>query len=138
MTSPIPTCPACSRQHPDRPCLCGVLLVFGGRSYDHWTRLCETLDRIAGRMVIHALRHGKARGADALAGRWALERGLLEDAVPADWATHGRAAGPIRNSEMLVRLPVPVAAVGFPGGSGSADMERKCRAAGIPVWRVPA
>ena len=55
--------------------------------------------------------HGGARGADRYAREWATRRlsehpfpGLLNIYVkefPADWETHAKAAGPIRNRRML-------------------------------------
>lgn len=48
--------------------------------------------------------HGNARGADKIAGQWArsLKRyGVHEEIHPADWDAHGKAAGPIRNQEMV-------------------------------------
>lgn len=45
--------------------------------------------------------HGDARGADKLAGVSAQRHGLTVQAFPADWNTHGNAAGPIRNQQML-------------------------------------
>ena len=43
---------------------------------------------------------GHASGADSLGERFAQEHGLQIELHPADWAKHGRAAGPIRNREM--------------------------------------
>ena len=43
---------------------------------------------------------GHASGADSLGERFAQEHGLQIELHPADWAKHGRAAGPIRNKEM--------------------------------------
>ena len=55
---------------------------------------------------------------------------------PADWIRHGRAAGPIRNEQML-REGCPDLVVAFhddPGlGRGTADMVRRALAAGVPV-----
>lgn len=45
--------------------------------------------------------HGAAKGADRLAGAIAEGMGLHVEAYPADWDTHGRAAGPIRNQQMV-------------------------------------
>lgn len=94
------------------------------------------LDRVAKRMDITAVRHGDARGADKLADDWAIIESIPVERMPADWKGNGGAAGPIRNSEMLKREPVPVAAVAFPGGTGTADMVKKCKRAGVPVWEV--
>lgn len=43
---------------------------------------------------------GHASGADALGERYAQERGYETEIYPADWKVHGRAAGPIRNTQM--------------------------------------
>ena len=75
--------------------------------------------------------HGGAPGADDLGGQWARCNGVKETRVDADWDTHGRAAGPIRNSFMVTLKPDR--AFGFPGGKGTTDMFKKLRAAGIPV-----
>ena len=49
---------------------------------------------------------------------------------PADWAKHGKAAGPIRNAEMLTEF-LPDYIVAFPGGKGTADMLRKAEKARV-------
>lgn len=76
--------------------------------------------------------HGAATGADSLAAEWwgdIQERPT--EAHPADWDRHGKAAGPIRNQEMVDSgLDLCIA---FPGGRGTADMIRRCEAAGVPV-----
>lgn len=51
--------------------------------------------------------HGDCRGADRLAGNIAYSFGWTVEAYPADWERHGRAAGPIRNREMLKLLSPP-------------------------------
>jgi hypothetical protein len=43
---------------------------------------------------------GGANGADALGERWAKEFGKSLEIYPADWDTHGKAAGYIRNKAM--------------------------------------
>jgi len=44
---------------------------------------------------------GTAKGADTIGKKWALERGYEVIEFPADWDKHGKAAGPIRNEEMV-------------------------------------
>jgi hypothetical protein len=61
----------------------------------------------------------------------AREKGVQVIARPADWRRYGRAAGPIRNKEMLAHRPQ--LAVAFPGGTGTADMVGKAKAAGLDV-----
>ncbi len=43
---------------------------------------------------------GGCRGPDLAGERWARERGYAIKRFDADWKTHGRAAGPIRNRAM--------------------------------------
>jgi hypothetical protein len=45
---------------------------------------------------------GAAPGADQLAGRFGRQLGFSVTEYPPDWAKYGRAAGPIRNKQMLV------------------------------------
>ena len=45
--------------------------------------------------------HGGARGADTIAGEVATQMGMTVEQYPADWAQYGRAAGPVRNRQML-------------------------------------
>jgi hypothetical protein len=80
--------------------------------------------------------HGNCRtGADQMADKWALHHGLERTAVDADWNAHGKAAGPIRNQEMI-DLFQPKRLVAFPGGRGTADMVRRARVAEIEVIEV--
>lgn len=78
--------------------------------------------------------HGGASGADNAAGRMARELNLEVEVHPADWKKHGRAAGPIRNQEMLDSGVDLVLA--FPGGRGTADMVRRAREAGVEVKEI--
>lgn len=80
-------------------------------------------------------------GADNIARIWgtALD---LEDAVtveehPADWAKHGKAAGPIRNSEMA-NLGADICLAFWDGLSkGTLDMITKAVRCGILVRIIP-
>ena len=79
--------------------------------------------------------HGAARGADALADDYAGERKLGVIRYPADWKTHGRGAGPIRNKLMLTDGK-PHVIIAFKGGNGTADMIRQGKKAGVQVYGV--
>jgi hypothetical protein len=52
----------------------------------------------------------------------------------AEWDKHGRAAGPIRNQQMLDDGK-PDLVLAFAGGRGTDDMCRRAREAGIEVRR---
>lgn len=113
----------------------GVALVCGGRTYADMSRVFEALDALAAGVELVAIRHGGAAGADELAGMWCRARGVPEQVFRADWRRYGRAAGPLRNGEMLKDGAV-VVVVAFPGGAGTADMVRRARAAGLPVVEI--
>jgi hypothetical protein len=53
----------------------------------------------------------------------------------ADWESHGRAAGPIRNAKMLIEGK-PDYVIAFPGGYGTLDMKKKAIKAGLEVRDV--
>ena len=113
------------------------LLVCGGREFSDRDALFTALDRAHAKRPVSLLIHGAARGADTLAGEWAAARGIAVEVYPARWDVDGRKrAGPIRNQRMLDEGK-PDACVAFPGGRGTADMVRRCREAGIPVWEIP-
>lgn len=80
--------------------------------------------------------HGGAKGADALAMSWAAVNWCPEIEFKADWAKHGRAAGPIRNKQMLEKGK-PDVVIAFKGGRGTANMCRQAREAGVKVIEVP-
>lgn len=70
-------------------------------------------------------------GVDLFCYRWAQRVGLDVREFPADWDTHGEAAGPIRNQEMIDENPDMEVLLVFPGGAGTSDMTRRARKAGI-------
>lgn len=107
------------------------VLVCGGRDYAAIDVVYQTLDKIHQETPITRIVEGGAQGADRLAWRWAIFRGVKCVTVEADWIAHGKAAGPIRNKEMLALGPNLV--VAFPGGKGTADMVRQARVAGVEV-----
>ena len=115
------------------------VLVCGGRNYDRADIVEAVLDRYVGEAGPNSplwpcIVHGAAPGADTLADDWANLRDVLIEPHPADWAVHGRAAGPIRNQEMLDSgIDLVIA---FPGGRGTADMVRRARAAGVKVIEI--
>jgi len=79
-----------------------------------------------------AMVNGMAReGVDLFAYRWAQQMNIPVREFPADWDAHGEAAGPLRNQEMIDANPDMKVMVVFPGHSGTSDMTRRCRKAGI-------
>jgi hypothetical protein len=120
-----------------------IILVCGGRDYANTHALRQSLDEISGELGgVELLVHGDATGADTLAKEWAISRGITQQAFPAQWDVYGRAAGPIRNSEMASVLAAfaneghVCTGVAFPGGSGTRDMVKKLEGIGVDVIEV--
>jgi hypothetical protein len=108
------------------------ILVCGGRAFHDHRKLFEVLDSIPN--ITHLV-HGGATGADALAGQWAVERRIPCDVYHANWRSYGRAAGPIRNAQML-REAKPDLVLAFPGGRGTANMVELAEKAGVKVRKL--
>lgn len=112
------------------------VLVTGSRDWSDAEALHEALDAQLGRWPDMVLVHGGARGADSLAGRWAAGRGVPVEVYRADWDTHGRAAGHIRNG-VMVRAGADVCIAAPLGPSrGTRGCMEPARRAGIPVLVV--
>lgn len=121
------------------------VLVCGGRDYVDRQKVHDVLNSIVprsepdayGNWLPHGVTiiHGGASGADSIADDYSVVNWCDVQVFPADWKTHGRAAGPIRNQQMIDEGK-PDLVVAFPGGRGTADMVRRAKAAGIPVQEI--
>lgn len=111
------------------------VLVCGGRKYGNVTRVAQALEALAREHGALTVIEGGALGADRIARTWAYHSGHTVHTFQADWKKHGRAAGPIRNQKMLA-AGKPDIVVAFPGGSGTADMVSRARAAGVKICEV--
>ena len=108
------------------------LLICGGREYTDYKKLCSCMDQLPFKPSI--IIEGGARGADSLAKRWAIAHRTHYAEVPALWSAFGKRAGTLRNAAMLDLYPGYC--IALPGGTGTADMVERCKAAGIPVWEI--
>jgi hypothetical protein len=127
------------------------VLVCGGRDFSDQDVVFSALDRLHQATPITVLIHGASKGADARASAWAKARNVLVNSYPASWqdishpdalikyTSSGRAydgrAGFRRNQVMLDRGR-PEFIVAFPGGSGTRDMVKRAKAAGLRIMRV--
>jgi hypothetical protein len=82
--------------------------------------------------------HGGANGADKMAGYVAKKLGLTVEVFEADWQRYGRAAGPIRNKEMLASGVDLVVAFheDISSSKGTVDMMSRAIKAGIKTMLV--
>jgi hypothetical protein len=114
-----------------------TVLVCGGRDFADKDALYDVLNEIHAERPITRLVHGAARGADSLGALWALFNKVFSAGYPAQWQKHGKAAGVIRNQEMLDNENIDLV-VACPGGKGTADMVRRATALRIPVRQIAA
>lgn len=116
------------------------LLVCGSRDWTDQAFIDQTLDAYHAEHPVTVVIEGEAAGADVMARSWGLRRGVTVRRFPADWARYGKAAGPIRNQQMLDEGR-PDAAIAFTynlaTSRGTRDMVDRARSAGLPVLVFP-
>ena len=107
------------------------VIVTGSRDWEDDKPIHDALSSLPPDTVVL---HGGARGADAAAGRIARGLGLEVHTYPAQWSRYGRAAGYLRNQEMLDSAPVDlVLAFPLPQSRGTWDMVERAKVAGVRV-----
>ena len=86
------------------------VIIAGTRTFDDYDLLCRSMDYYLQNIKepIQIL-CGLAKGADQLGLKYACEHGYEVRFFPADWKKYGRAAGPIRNLQMVQNADALVA-----------------------------
>ena len=108
------------------------LIVAGSRTVRDYELVKHELDRLTANVTVRSVISGTAYGADKLGERWAEERGIPVRRYPAEWNTHGRAAGIIRNRQMA-EAGTALAAFWDGQSRGTAHMIRYAKANGLDV-----
>lgn len=116
------------------------VLVCGSRDWEDRALLDSTLDALLAKLGPFEVIEGEAKGADTMAREWAERKRLPVQKFPADWAKLGKAAGPVRNVQMLAEgKPDLVVAFQTPGGSkGTSHMVAIARHRNVDVRVVTA
>ena len=114
------------------------VVVTGGRDYTitnpelrQFILLMERFDR-------DFVMVGDAKGVDADIAAYCVKHNIEFEIFYADWKEHGKAAGPIRNGQMIdkaVRYTSPIIAA-FNGGKWTMDCIRQGLKAGLPVFLI--
>lgn len=145
------TCMGCGALRPD-PCNCAChdyrILVTGSRNWPDPRKVFTELARYTGaRDRVTVVHGGNRHGADRYAVACAIGLGFLREGHKANWAAHKKAAGMIRNKQMVdLGAHVCLAFIapciqpkcegeevhGSHGATGCADLAQK---AGIEVRR---
>jgi hypothetical protein len=109
------------------------LLVCGDRRWQRKGIIRRLLITLAPEVVIE----GGCSGADRIAQQIAAELNIPVEEYPANWHKYGKAAGPIRNTQMLLDgKPDRVLAFhdDLSRSKGTKHMVGLARAAKVPVW----
>ena len=108
-----------------------LVLICGDRNWTNREAIRRELSKL--NPADDTIMHGAARGADSIAGSEAKAMGFTVRSYPAQWDTHGRSAGPIRNRLMLSQGPQLVLAFhpDITTSKGTKDMVMIARKAGI-------
>jgi len=112
-----------------------TVLVTGDRNWRDMAMVFRVLAPYGPETV---LVHGAARGADRHADAYGYYRKWQVHAEPADWDTHGRAAGILRNQRMLDKWQPDVCHAfhdDLNHSKGTRDMVIRCLAAGVRTYR---
>lgn len=110
------------------------MLCCGDREWAPWPPIWRELRGLGPTTEIV---EGECRGADKMCRHVAEQLGYPVHKHPADWTQYGKAAGPIRNSQMLKLHPDIALVLAFHDdlehSTGTKDMVKKARAKEIPV-----
>jgi len=117
------------------------IIICGGRHFDSYEKLESIVDGVVGTLNLSnediEIVSGHCAGTDQLGEQYADKHGIKCAVFPAEWKKYGRAAGPVRNSQMIdyaaaSEKPMVVAFVS-PKSKGTLDTVRKAEKKGFKV-----
>lgn len=116
------------------------IMITGFRNYDNFNEMYWVLETIVDKLKIKpnqsTIIHGNSRGADKIAGYVGKDLGFKIEVHPANWDKYGKAAGPIRNREM-VNSDIDLV-LAFPIGKsyGTRNAMKEAREKQIPIINI--
>jgi len=116
------------------------ILICGSRDWNDFTTIKTYLEEVKNTNNLLqkpiTIIHGGCKGADSIAGYLATQLGFQVRVFKADWNKYGKAAGPIRNKQMLDEGQ-PNVVVAFhdalENSKGTLDMVSRARKSEINV-----
>jgi hypothetical protein len=115
------------------------VLVTGSRLWLDFELIRRELDNLMDPFDPLTVIHGACRtGADAHADLWARQHAFINERHPAEWKKYGRAAGPIRNMQMVALGADEVLAFILDGSKGATHCADAAEEAGLYVRRFTA
>lgn len=119
------------------------LLICGGRDFDNYNMLDFSIDKILAQNKLSydqiEVVSGHADGADTLGELYAKKHNINLKTFPADWSNYGRAAGPIRNKQMIDYIkngPAVVAAFVSPKSIGTKNTIALAKQENIKTYEI--
>lgn len=108
------------------------VLICGDRNWKNYWCIYDVISKLDKNSIII---HGNARGADIMAGTIASKLGFKVTAFAAEWKKYGKAAGPIRNKQMLDENPDLVIAFhdDIENSKGTKNCKEEAEKRGIEV-----
>lgn len=114
------------------------VIIAGSRSFADYEKLKSVCDSILPNLYSEpriSILSGTSSGSDSLGERYAKERGYTLNRYPADWKRYGKAAGPIRNRQMV--KDADAAIVFWDGQSrGTKNLIEEANRHGLKVWII--
>ena len=114
------------------------VVVSGSRHIEDYGIVAKAL--IDSGFEITEIIYGGAKGVDHMAAQFADKHGIQKILFKADWDVNGRAAGPIRNSDMIKYVKElgdgALVAVWDGQSRGTFDCIKKAFAAELPIYVV--
>ena len=115
-------------------------LICGSRNWKNEKLLRKRIKAMLGENSEHTIINGGCRGADVMSTQLAKDEGWTVKEYPADWKKYKKAAGPIRNQQMIIENPDLDGVIAFSNNikdsKGTQDMVFKANYNGIPVVLV--
>ena len=111
------------------------ILVCGGRNYDNKEFLFAVLDKAYVDFKKICIIQGGAKGADSIAKKWAIEKGVPCFQCDAQWDNYGNSAGSVRNQWMIDYIDIDMV-LAFPGGSGTENMYQLAKHRNIEAYKL--
>jgi hypothetical protein len=112
-----------THEQPFEPCR---MAIVGSRDFPYMWMVGRYLDE---KRSVTEVVSGGARGVDTGAEHWAVKNDVPFKLFPADWDKHGKAAGFIRNAE-IVEYATDVVAFQYGDSKGTAHTIELARKAG--------
>ena len=107
------------------------VIIAGGRDINDYDLVLDAVEE--SQFEIETVISGGAKGVDSLGEQFAEDMNLNLKIFRADWATHGRAAGPIRNRKMAENADALIAI--WDGKSrGTKNMIETAKKLGLLVY----